>query len=121
MIERLLPRQHVLIHAVDQRAVEIEKEGGLNAHGVPPETGGGTAKTCKATNGYGAPNRAPLRAELRTRVPRAAPGAPEDFLRVLDLLRSAVSFSSFAESVAALLPRADAALAAGLEREERLD
>jgi hypothetical protein len=28
-LERLAPRDHVLVHAVDQCAVEIEQEGGL--------------------------------------------------------------------------------------------
>ena len=31
-VERFLPRQHVLVHAVDQRAVEIEQENSLDAH-----------------------------------------------------------------------------------------
>ena len=36
-IERFLPRQHVLIDAVDQRAVEIEQKGVLGAHGLLAE------------------------------------------------------------------------------------
>ena len=35
-VERLLPGQHVLIDAVDQRAVEIEQEDRLDAHQFPP-------------------------------------------------------------------------------------
>ena len=31
-VQRLLPGQHVLIDAVDQRAVEIEEEDGLDSH-----------------------------------------------------------------------------------------
>jgi hypothetical protein len=45
LIECLLPGEDVLIDAVDQRAVEVEQEGGFNAHGVPPETGGDAAKS----------------------------------------------------------------------------
>ena len=66
VIQRLFPRKDVLIHAVDQRAVEVEKEGGFNAHGVPPETGGSNAKNWKATNGYGAPLWPSVCAEFRT-------------------------------------------------------
>src|SRR5207249_6785057 len=32
-LERLAPGEHVLVHAVDQRAVEIKKEGGTRWHG----------------------------------------------------------------------------------------
>ena len=32
-VQRLHPSQNVLVDAVDQRAVEIEQENGLNAHG----------------------------------------------------------------------------------------
>src|SRR6266516_1060373 len=31
-LERLAPREHMLIHAVDERSVEVEEEGGLFAH-----------------------------------------------------------------------------------------
>ena len=35
--QRLVPGEHVLVHAVDQRAVEIEDEGGLACrHGETP-------------------------------------------------------------------------------------
>ncbi len=34
-VERLLPGEHMLINAVDQRAVEIKQKGVLGAHGVP--------------------------------------------------------------------------------------
>jgi len=34
-VESLLPRQHVLIDAVDQSSVEIEQEDRLDAHQIP--------------------------------------------------------------------------------------
>ena len=36
VVERLLPGEHMLIDAVDQRAVEVEKENRLYAHGIGP-------------------------------------------------------------------------------------
>ena len=33
-VERLLPGEHVLIDAVDQRSVEVEQEDRLDAHGL---------------------------------------------------------------------------------------
>ena len=35
-VQRLLPGEHVLIDAVDQRAVEIEEEHRFDAHGAAP-------------------------------------------------------------------------------------
>ncbi len=35
-VERILPRQHMLIHAVDQRAVEIEQIDRVDAHKASP-------------------------------------------------------------------------------------
>ena len=40
-VERLLPRQHVLVDAVHQRAVEIEQKHGLDAHRRNPRSRGG--------------------------------------------------------------------------------
>ncbi|ESW72925.1 hypothetical protein X772_33440 [Mesorhizobium sp. LSJC280B00] len=36
LVERLLPGQHMLVDAVDQRAVEIEQESGLHTHCFSP-------------------------------------------------------------------------------------
>ncbi len=33
-LERLAPRKYVLIHAVDERTVEVEKKGGSRRRGV---------------------------------------------------------------------------------------
>ena len=33
-VERLFPGEHVLVDAVDQRAVEVEQEDGFDAHGL---------------------------------------------------------------------------------------
>ena len=33
-LQRLAPREHVLVHAVDERAVEIEEKSGAGIHGA---------------------------------------------------------------------------------------
>jgi hypothetical protein len=33
-LERFAPGEHVLVHAVDERAVEVEQEGGTGGHGL---------------------------------------------------------------------------------------
>src|SRR5258707_13854110 len=53
LIQRRFPREHMLVHAVDERTVEIEKKGCFIAHRVSPYcTGSGrrairTADRCR--------------------------------------------------------------------------
>ncbi len=51
-VERFLPGEHVLVDAVDERAVEVEQEDGLDAHGGLREslgTTGGPPRRCIRT------------------------------------------------------------------------